>query len=108
VYYPSKSMNMKEQFLIADTMEDQQDQLIEEIKDIIYNDVRPYIEMDGGRIEFSRLEDDIVYVRLFGACVGCPSSSLTLKGGVEKAIRKKMPHFSVELEDVQPLGMRPF
>jgi len=77
---------------------------IERILAIIDDDVRPYIEMDGGRIEFMRLEDGVVYVRLSGACHTCPSSTLTLKGGVERAIRKHLPEVvSVELEGTAPL-----
>ena len=45
--------------------------------------VRPYIQGDGGDVEFVKLEDDIVYVRVHGACVGCMALDDTLKDGVE-------------------------
>ena len=45
--------------------------------------VRPYIQADGGDVEFVKLEDDIVYVRVHGACVGCMALNDTLKDGVE-------------------------
>ena len=45
--------------------------------------VRPYIQGDGGDVEFVKLEDDIVYVKVHGACVGCSALDLTLKDGVE-------------------------
>lgn len=45
--------------------------------------VRPYIQADGGDVEFVKLEDDIVYVRVHGACVGCMALDNTLKDGVE-------------------------
>lgn len=45
--------------------------------------VRPYIQGDGGDVEFVKLEDDIVYVRVHGACVGCMALDNTLKDGVE-------------------------
>jgi len=48
--------------------------------------VRPYIQSDGGDVEFVRLEDDIVYVRVHGACVGCMALDSTLKDGVEALI----------------------
>ena len=48
--------------------------------------VRPYIQADGGDVEFVRLEDDIVYVRVHGACVGCMALNDTLKDGVEALI----------------------
>jgi Fe-S cluster biogenesis protein NfuA len=72
--------------------------IISRIKSIIENDVRPYIEMDGGRIDFVRYESEVVYVQLSGACVGCPASALTLKGGVERQIRRRVPEVrAVEL-----------
>lgn len=48
--------------------------------------VRPYIQGDGGDVEFVKLEDDIVYVRVHGACVGCMALDSTLKDGVEALI----------------------
>ena len=48
--------------------------------------VRPYIQNDGGDVEFVRLEDDIVYVSVHGACVGCMALDATLKEGVEALI----------------------
>lgn len=48
--------------------------------------VRPYIQGDGGDVEFVKLEDDIVYVRVHGACVGCIALGETLKDGVEALI----------------------
>jgi Fe-S cluster biogenesis protein NfuA len=78
--------------------------IIEQVKSIIENDVRPYIEMDGGTIEFIRFEESTVYVRLAGACSTCPSSTLTLKGGVERAIRRRIPAVrAVELEGTDPM-----
>ena len=48
--------------------------------------VRPYIQGDGGDVEFVKLEDDIVYVRVHGACVGCMALDATLKDGIEALI----------------------
>lgn len=48
--------------------------------------VRPYIQGDGGDVEFVKLEDDIVYVKVYGACVGCMALDSTLKDGVEALI----------------------
>ena len=60
--------------------------------------IRPYIQRDGGDIEFVSLEDDIVYVRVHGACVGCGLISMTLKDGVEALIKDEIPNIkSVEL-----------
>ena len=52
------------------------------------NQIRPSLQNDGGDIEFLRFENNKdVYVRLVGACAGCPMSQMTLKNGVEKYLR---------------------
>ena len=53
--------------------------------------LRPSIKMHGGNIEFIRYQDRVVYIRLTGACVGCPASMYTLKMGVEQAIQERVP-----------------
>ena len=50
------------------------------------NKLRPFLQADGGDVEFVRLEDDIVYVNVVGACVGCASLPFTLKDGIESLI----------------------
>ena len=62
----------------------------EKVKKLL-NDIRPGIQMDGGDVEFVEIKDDIVYVRLVGACGGCPMAQLTLKEGIERYIRNQMP-----------------
>ena len=62
----------------------------EELKSIIAQ-IRPGLQSDGGDIEFVAVNDGIVSVRLVGACGNCPMSSITLKKGVERFIRNKMP-----------------
>lgn len=53
--------------------------------------VRPGLQADGGDIELVRIVDGVVYVRLVGACESCPASTLTLQGGVEKAVLEAFP-----------------
>lgn len=54
--------------------------------------IRPAIQMDGGDVELVDVTDDnIVQVRLMGACHGCPMSMLTLQAGIERAIRARVP-----------------
>ncbi|MCC6600335.1 MAG: NifU family protein [Crocinitomicaceae bacterium] len=53
--------------------------------------VRPAVERDGGAIDFKAYKDKKVYVQLKGSCSGCPSSSATLKGGIERILKAKMP-----------------
>jgi Fe-S cluster biogenesis protein NfuA len=60
-------------------------------------EIKPSIQADGGNIELVAVEKDIVKVRLQGACVGCPMAALTLKQGVERLIKAKVPEIrSVE------------
>jgi len=54
--------------------------------------IRPYLQSDGGDISLVEITDDhIVKVKLSGACQGCPYSMMTLKAGVEQAIKKEVP-----------------
>jgi len=58
----------------------------------VIDSVRPYLQNDGGNIELVELTDDmVVKVRLQGACGACPYSLMTLKNGVEEAIRHEIP-----------------
>lgn len=54
--------------------------------------MRPAVQSDGGDIEFVDMtEDGVVRIRLHGACVGCPSSSITLQHGIERNLRQHVP-----------------
>ncbi|HHU80436.1 MAG: NifU family protein [Bacilli bacterium] len=69
------------------------------IKNIITR-IRPYIQRDGGDIEYVRFEDGIVFVRLTGACVGCQFSDVTLYQGLESVLVEEVPGvIGVELAD---------
>ncbi|HYF22466.1 MAG TPA: NifU family protein [Caulobacteraceae bacterium] len=68
-------------------------QIVAEIKELLDTRVRPAVAQDGGDILFDRFEPDtgIVWLHLRGACSGCPSSSATLKSGVENMLRHYVP-----------------
>lgn len=53
--------------------------------------IRPAVQMDGGDIELVDITDGLVKLRLVGSCHGCPSSMMTLKAGIERAIRAEVP-----------------
>ena len=53
--------------------------------------IRPHLQADGGDIELVDVSDGTVKVRLLGACGGCPMAALTMKGGVERAIKENVP-----------------
>ena len=62
-------------------------------------DIRPNLQADGGDIELVEVDGGIAKVRLKGACSGCPMSQMTLKWGVENALKKKVPEI-VKVETV--------
>ena len=68
-----------------------------QIVEIIETRVRPSVAMDGGDIVYQRFEDGIVYLQLRGACSGCPSSTITLKNGIESMLQ----HFVPEVQSVE-------
>jgi len=67
------------------------DPLIKQIREIIDMRVRPSVAMDGGDIVFESFKDGIVYLKLQGACSGCPSSTATLKSGIENMLKYYVP-----------------
>jgi Fe-S cluster biogenesis protein NfuA len=72
--------------------EQQEDDVItSRIREILERDVRPYVEQDGGEIHFAGYHDGVVEVVLQGACAGCPSSSITLKMGIEARLKQEIP-----------------
>ncbi len=59
------------------------------------NEIRPLIQWDGGDLELVEITDaGVVIIRLLGACIGCPSSQATLKLGIEKSLREKIPEIT--------------
>ncbi|HCM39801.1 MAG: iron transporter [Bdellovibrionales bacterium GWB1_52_6] len=61
------------------------------IRQILDDEIRPAVAMDGGDIVFDSYEDGIVYLHLQGACAGCPGAQMTLKMGVENRLREAIP-----------------
>ena len=64
---------------------------MEEKVQLVLNAIRPHLQADGGDVEFVSLEDNVVKVRLTGACGGCPFATMTLKNGIEAAIKRQIP-----------------
>ncbi len=72
----------------------QNPELVKKVEGVI-DQIRPYLEADGGNIRFVEITDDnIVNVELLGACGSCPMSQMTLKAGVEQAVRKAVPEIT--------------
>lgn len=66
-------------------------ELVKRIKDLLDTYVKPAVEMDGGNIEFKHFNEGIVTVVLQGSCSGCPSSTVTLKAGIEGMMKRMIP-----------------
>lgn len=64
----------------------------------VLNEIRPLLQRDGGDVELVSVENGLVKVRLQGACAGCPMSQMTLKNGIEKVLKEKIP----EVTAVEP------
>lgn len=71
---------------------------VKKIKEILEKDIQPAVAMDGGFIEFVSYKEGIVYLKLQGACSGCPSSVYTLKQGIENRLRQFVPDIKEVLD----------
>ncbi len=83
----------------ADSSDEDDDEVVAQIKELLDTRVRPAVAQDGGDIVFHGFEDGVVYLHMQGACQGCPSSTLTLKAGIENMLR----HYIPEVTEVRPL-----
>ena len=66
-------------------------EVVAQIKELLETRVRPAVAQDGGDIVFRNFEDGVVYLHLQGSCSGCPSSTATLKAGIENLLRHYIP-----------------
>jgi Fe-S cluster biogenesis protein NfuA len=78
---------------------DDEDELVKQIRELIDTRVRPAVAQDGGDIIFRGFERGVVYLHMRGACSGCPSSTITLKNGIENLLRYYVP----EVVEVRPV-----
>ena len=75
--------------------------IVAQIKELLDTRVRPAVAQDGGDITFHGFERGVVYLHMQGACAGCPSSTLTLKMGIENLLR----HYIPEVSEVRPVAL---
>ena len=73
--------------------------IVTTIKELLETRVRPAVAQDGGDITFQSYRDGVVFLHMRGACAGCPSSTATLKNGIENLLR----HFVPEVQEVRPV-----
>lgn len=79
--------------------EEEESEVVQKIKELLDNHVKPAVEMDGGAIDFKSFENGVVTVMMKGSCSGCPSSTLTLKAGIENLLTRMIPEVeAVEAE----------
>jgi Fe-S cluster biogenesis protein NfuA len=83
------------------TEEAEDDEIIKKIKSILDEYIRPAVEQDGGAISFYSFENGVVKVLLQGSCSGCPSSTITLKSGIENLFLRMMPD---QIKSVEAIG----
>lgn len=76
-------------------------EIVVQIKDLLDTRVRPAVAQDGGDITFHGFDRGVVYLHMQGACAGCPSSTLTLKMGIENLLK----HYIPEVTEVRPIGL---
>ena len=74
-------------------------EIVTTIKELLETRVRPAVAQDGGDITFRSYRDGVVFLHMRGACAGCPSSTATLKNGIENLLR----HFVPEVQEVRPV-----
>lgn len=71
--------------------------MIDQIQELLDERIRPAVAQDGGDIEFDDFRDGVLYLRMRGACAGCPSATMTLKSGIENM----MKHYIPEVQEVR-------
>lgn len=76
-------------------------EIVNQIKELLDSRVRPAVAQDGGDITFHGFDSGVVYLHMQGACAGCPSSTLTLKMGIENLLR----HYIPEVTEVRPIAV---
>lgn len=81
--------------------EGEDSEIVGQIKELLDTRVRPAVAQDGGDITFHGFDRGVVYLHMQGACAGCPSSTMTLKMGIENLLR----HYIPEVTEVRPVGL---
>ena len=83
----------------AEAFDPADQEIVGTIKDLLDTRVRPAVAQDGGDITFQGYRDGVVFLNMKGSCSGCPSSTATLKHGIENLLR----HFIPEVTEVRPV-----
>lgn len=89
--FAEEMAKIEEETGISQEYSEEDVELVKKIKDLLNTYVKPAVEMDGGNIEFKSFKEGIVTVVLQGSCSGCPSSTVTLKSGIEGMLKRMVP-----------------
>ena len=92
-------MNRAQVSATGDDFDESDAETVSIIKELIETRVRPAVAQDGGDITFQGYRDGVVFLNMRGSCAGCPSSTATLKHGIQNLLR----HFVPEVEEVRPI-----
>ena len=100
-YLESGQAAVKADFEKDSLFDENDSEIVKKIKGILDEYIRPAVEQDGGAIVFHSFHDGIVKVLLQGSCSGCPSSTVTLKAGIQNLLTRMLP----EVKEVQAEGI---
>jgi Fe-S cluster biogenesis protein NfuA len=85
----------------ADLFSGENGEIAKKIKELIDTYVKPAVEMDGGNIEFKAYDQGVVHVTMQGSCSGCPSSTVTLKAGIEGMLKRMVPEVKEVVQEME-------
>lgn len=97
----SEAMEKVEAERAAEQFTGEDGDLARRIKELIDTYVKPAVEMDGGNIEFKSYDKGIVHVSMQGSCSGCPSSTVTLKAGIEGMLKRMVPEVKEVVQEME-------
>tara|TARA_B100000686_G_C16237994_1_gene688190 strand:+ start:21 stop:581 length:561 start_codon:yes stop_codon:yes gene_type:complete len=100
-HYNSEELTIEnpEEIKNASTANEDDNEIVKQIKELLDTRVRPAVAMDGGDILYKGFKEGIVYLHMQGACAGCPSSTATLKMGIENMLK----HYVPEVKEVRQI-----
>jgi Fe-S cluster biogenesis protein NfuA len=96
---PAVGSDAADEALPAEEYDPKDEETVRTIKELLDTRVRPAVANDGGDITFHGFRDGVVYLHMRGACSGCPSSTATLRHGIENLLR----HFCPDVQEVRPV-----
>ena len=96
-----EAMKAQESERTAEQFSGEDGEIAQRIKELIDTYVKPAVEMDGGNIEFKSYDKGTVYVIMQGSCSGCPSSTVTLKSGIEGMLKRMVPEVQEVVQEME-------